>query len=126
MDEPCDINRNVQESSTFNREEKAMEEEREELGQQFSYKLDSTSSAFREDKRVDRYGESKNYNKQSTGIYSVWTRNGVDDNEGAMIAAATAAASSLGGVKNQDERSIDNDSALWAFEESSSEDDSTS
>jgi hypothetical protein len=101
-----------------------MEEEREELGQQFSYKLDSTSE-FREGKRVDRYGESKNYSKQSTGIYSVWTRNGVDDNEGAMIAAATAAASSLGGVKNQDERSIDNDSALWAFEESSSEDEST-
>lgn len=104
-----------------------MEEEREELGQQFSYKLDSTSEFREGNRRVDRYDESnKNYNKQSTGIYSVWMRNGADNNEGAMAAAAAAAAASLGGVINQDERSIDNDSALWAFEESSSEDDSTS
>ena len=114
------INRNVQESRTFNREEKAMEEENEDLGQQYSYKFDSTS------RHATDFNMEESTSKKSAGVYSVWTRMGVDSREGAMVAAAAAAAVSAMEENKQEERSIDNDSALWAFEESSSDDDSTS
>lgn len=117
--------RNVQESRTFNREEKAMEEENEDLGQQYSYNFDSTS-AFREDRHATDFNMEESTSKKSAGVYSVWTQKGVDSREGAMVAAAAAAAASAMEGNKQEERSIDNDSALWAFEESSSDDDSTS
>ena len=103
----------MQESRTFNREEKKAEQENEnEIQMQFNFNEDEESE------------ESESL--QDEYSYSVWTRRQQDEAGSMAAAAAVRFAARREPLRQREseveeaDNAVDSDSALWAFEDTSS------